>query len=158
MTHPNYTELKRVLSEAVAQAATGKGKERHAVEGERFEDQQICQLGRWMGSHQGPVFQAVKKALESTRLPPDLAKAELLGAINYLAAAVLLVEEQLATELCEERDPDEDMDRWLAEIADHCRCAPCCQDHPCAGVQQGSFCDGIPCYCDDDMGEERDAE
>ncbi len=94
MSDSHYLELERVLAEAVAQAAEGKGKERHAVEGERFEHQQICQLGRWMGSHQGPVFQACKKALESTRLPPDRAKAELLGAINYLAAAVLLVEEQ----------------------------------------------------------------
>jgi hypothetical protein len=34
----------------------------------------------------------MKKAQESTRLPPDRAKAELLGAINYLAAAYLLLD------------------------------------------------------------------
>jgi hypothetical protein len=38
------------------------------------------------------LIQAMKKAQESTRLPPDRAKAELLGAINYLAAAYLLLE------------------------------------------------------------------
>lgn len=94
MAHPDYTELERVLSEAVAQAAAGKGFERHATRGERFEHQQIVQFGRWLGNTGFQVGQACKKALESHRLPREKAKSELLGAINYLAAAVLLVEEQ----------------------------------------------------------------
>ena|SRR5688572_9970821 len=94
---PEYTELAEVLDEALAQAQNGKGKERHAAAGERFIDQQIVQLGEWMGaegSTHGNVFQASKKALESTRLPRERARAELLGAINYLAAAVLILDRQ----------------------------------------------------------------
>ena len=84
--------LVAVLAEAAAQARDGKGKERHAGDGERFEDQQIVQLGAWMGSTHFEIGQACKKALESTRLPAARARAELLGAINYLAAAVILID------------------------------------------------------------------
>ncbi len=87
-----YESLRSVLAEAVTQASDGKGRERHAGEGENFEDQQIVQLNQWMGSTHGNVFQACKKALESTRLPTDRARRELLGAINYLAAAVIVLD------------------------------------------------------------------
>lgn len=89
-----YAELRRVLDLALEQASTGKGKERHAIEGERFEDQQIVQLGVWMGSHHFEVGQACKKLLESTRLKPGAGKREILGAINYAVAAYLLLERQ----------------------------------------------------------------
>ncbi len=88
----DYEALRCVLDEAVVQAAEGKGRERHASEGERFEDQQIVQIPVWLGSNQGDIFQAVKKALESTRLPHEAARRELLGAINYLAAAVIVLD------------------------------------------------------------------
>lgn len=84
-----YLSLAHVLDEALAQAQDGKGKERHANHGEAFEDQQIVQLGEWMQSTAFAVGQACKKAIESTRLSPDRARHELLGAINYLAAAVI---------------------------------------------------------------------
>lgn len=87
-----YGALRRVLEEAVAQAETGKGKERHAGKDEAFEDQQIVQLCEWMGSNHGDIFQACKKAIESTRLPKDRARHELLGAINFLAAAVIVLD------------------------------------------------------------------
>ena len=51
----------------------------------------IMEIGRMVGSGY-PLGQAMKKAQESARMPPDRAKAELLGAINYLAAAYLLLE------------------------------------------------------------------
>lgn len=89
-----YAELRRVLDEAVEQASAGKGKERHATEGEAFEEQQIVVLNRWIGSNHGDIFQACKKAIESTRLSKDAAKRELLGAINYLAAAVIILERE----------------------------------------------------------------
>ena len=89
-----YEQLAKVLDDALAQAQAGKGKERHAAEGEAFHDQQIVQLCEWMGSTQGDVFQAAKKAIESTRLPAARAEAELLGAINYLAAAVIVLRRQ----------------------------------------------------------------
>lgn len=88
---PGYESLAAVLDHALAQAQAGKGLERHAVAGERFEDQQIVQLGEWMQSTAFAVGQACKKSIESTRLPPDRAVAELLGAINYLAAAVIQI-------------------------------------------------------------------
>ncbi len=89
---PEYESLHRVLMEALSSAQDGKGKERHAHDGERFEEQQIVKLGEWMGSSHFEIGQACKKSIESTRLPPERAKLELLGAINYLAAAVLVLE------------------------------------------------------------------
>lgn len=88
-----YASLRRVLAEAVTQASNGKGMERHAAPGEPFHQQQIVKLGVWLDSDHYQVGQAVKKALESQRLPRDAARRELLGAINYLAAAVLVLEE-----------------------------------------------------------------
>lgn len=88
---PGYEQLAAVLDAALAQAQAGKGKERHAGEGEAFHDQKIVQLCEWMGSTQGAVFQVAKKALESTRLDDAAAERELLGAINYAAAAVLVL-------------------------------------------------------------------
>lgn len=87
-----YTRLYDVFNQAYEQASNGKGKERHAMDGEPFEHQQIVKLGEWMGSTHFEVGQAVKKAIESTRMDGDRAVAELLGAINYLAAAVILLQ------------------------------------------------------------------
>jgi hypothetical protein len=91
---PGYEALASVLDQALLQAQAGKGVERHAGRGERFEEQQIVQLGEWMGGSTAfAIGQACKKALESTRfdVAPERAIAELLGAINYLAAAVLVI-------------------------------------------------------------------
>lgn len=87
-----YAELATVLDAALEQAQGGKGKERHAGAGQAFEDQQIVQLGEWLNSTAFAVGQACKKSIESSRLPADRAKAELLGAINYLAAAYIQIE------------------------------------------------------------------
>ena len=93
---PGYESLARTLDAALEQAQGGKGVERHAGKGEAFEDQQIVQLGEWMESTAFAVGQACKKSIESSRLPPDRAIAELLGAINYLAAAVLVLQRKEA--------------------------------------------------------------
>lgn len=87
--NPGYEALAAVLDLALEQAQAGKGAERHALAGEPYQDQQIVQLGEWLDSTAFAVGQACKKAIESTRLPHDRARAELLGAINYLAAAVI---------------------------------------------------------------------
>lgn len=92
---PGYEQLAAIHDRALEQAQSGKGKERHASHGEAFHDQKIVQLCEWMDSTHGAVFQAAKKAIESTRLPPDRAEAELLGAINYLAAAVIVLRRKL---------------------------------------------------------------
>ena len=84
-----YESLGLALGEAVAQAARGKGADRHAEKGEPFSDQLIMSIPKRLGDG-GECFclgQALKKICESRRLPPDRARAELLGAINYVAAA-----------------------------------------------------------------------
>jgi hypothetical protein len=89
---PGYEALASVLIRAHAQAASGKGAERHA-QGQPFDQQPMQQLIKLYG----PGFalgQAAKKAQESQRLPKDRAVAELLGAINYLAGAVIALENQ----------------------------------------------------------------
>lgn len=91
----NYFELKRVLEMAYNQAAEGKGKERHA-NGEKFEDQPIMTIakGHGLGYQTG---QAAKKLQEAHTLlklrGKHAAIQEILGAINYAAAAVLLIEQ-----------------------------------------------------------------
>jgi len=73
-----YSSLENVLDMALDQASTGKGKERHAEDGEPFEKQQICEITRRVG--QGfPLGQAVKKIQESPRLVSEHRINELLG-------------------------------------------------------------------------------
>ena len=93
-TNPGeYQSLRRVLDLALDQAANGKGKERHADPGEPFERQKICEIARRVGLA-FPIGQAIKKAEESVRLGVDAGIRENLGAINYLAAAVIVMEER----------------------------------------------------------------
>jgi hypothetical protein len=86
---PGYESLASVHDASLEQAQSGKGKDRHASVDEAFEDQQIVQLGEWMGSIDFAIGQACKKLLEATRLPPERALAEIHGAINYAAAAAI---------------------------------------------------------------------
>lgn len=91
---PGYEELADVLLRAFHQAASGKGKERHA-QGEPFTEQVMQDMARRFGV--GSLLgQAFKKSEESQRLPHDRAVAELLGAINYLAGAVIALEARQA--------------------------------------------------------------
>ena len=88
-----YESLGLALGEAVAQAASGKGADRHAEKGEPFSGQLIMSIPKRLGPG-GECFclgQALKKICESRRLAPARARAELLGAINYLAAAWCLL-------------------------------------------------------------------
>lgn len=92
MTVLGYEKLASVLRRAYGQASRGKGNDRHAS-GEPFHEQPICAINRLHGSIDGALFQVAKKGHEARRLERDHAVAELLGAINYLAACVILVEE-----------------------------------------------------------------
>ena len=91
-----YAPLKRVRMTAYNHAAVGKGSERHA-NGDDFLNQGIMAIARvhGIGFQTG---QCEKKVREShgmiDRGEFRAAKAELLGAINYLAAAYLLIEEK----------------------------------------------------------------
>ena len=84
-----YGSLALAFGAALDQASRGKGSERHAEKDEPFSSQLICAIPKRLGPG-GECFclgQAVKKIYESRRLPPDRARAEILGAMNYLAAA-----------------------------------------------------------------------
>lgn len=91
---PGYERLAAVLERAYAQAATGKGRERHA-DNKPFHEQPMQQIGdrRGVGFILG---QADKKSEEAQgmleRGDADAAVRELLGAINYLSGAVIWIE------------------------------------------------------------------
>jgi hypothetical protein len=102
-----YLALAAVLQAAMDQAQMGKGKERHA-NGRDFLEQPIMEIGRMVGPGY-QIGQAMKKGQEAMRLPTTEQKvAELMGAINYLAAAVLLIREE------DERREDPEKDRPVA--------------------------------------------
>lgn len=90
-----YAPLKAALKAAYAQASSGKGRDRHA-NGKPFLDQPIMEIGRMVGMGY-QTGQAMKKAQEAggmvSRQQYEAARAELLGAINYLAAAYILIGE-----------------------------------------------------------------
>jgi hypothetical protein len=68
-----YRSLHGVLQEALQKASEGKGKERHASDGEVFENHPICEIAR---------------RLETP--PGEAGVRELLGAINYIAAEIIV--------------------------------------------------------------------
>lgn len=86
-----YYPLFAVLNDALNQAQVGKGADRHG-NGEPFTDQPVLTITRAVGLG-FPLGQAMKKIQECQRMDTDAAKRELLGAINYLAAAVLFLDE-----------------------------------------------------------------
>jgi hypothetical protein len=90
---PEYSDLFEVLRDALNQAQQGKGHERHAsADDQPFTDQPVLTITRAVGLG-FPLGQAMKKIQECQRMDTDAAKRELLGAINYLAAAVLFLDE-----------------------------------------------------------------
>jgi hypothetical protein len=88
---PGYESIAVVLDEALAHAQSGKGRERHAS-GEPFVEQPIVSICEDLGSPQFAIGQAHKKSREALRLGRLAARHELLGAINYLAAAILVLD------------------------------------------------------------------
>jgi hypothetical protein len=91
MNEPGYERLADVLQRAYAQAATGKGRERHAND-KPFHVQPMQDLIRLHGVGFA-TGQASKKASESLGLPTvGRQVAELLGAIVYLSGAVIALE------------------------------------------------------------------
>ncbi len=93
-TPKGYESLVKILAEALNQAANGKGRERHVDGDEPFERQVICELQR--RGYDYCRGQAVKKIDESLRLKWPAARSELLGAINYLVAAIVVGDEEHA--------------------------------------------------------------
>jgi hypothetical protein len=96
LAEPGYERLARVLQEAHDHAAKTKGKERHA-NGKSFDQQPIMVIPRSQGTPAGQIYQIQKKAGEAlgmfSRAKDEAAIAELLGVINYAAAAILHIRE-----------------------------------------------------------------
>jgi hypothetical protein len=91
---PGYDSLAVVLKRAFDQASAGKGRERHA-NALPFHEQPMQQIAKRRGV--GFLLgQADKKSEEAMGLPPGRDVAELLGAIVYLAGAVIFLERQRA--------------------------------------------------------------
>ena len=91
--NPKYDSLYKVLLAAYNQASNGKGKERHQLnDDEPFENQKICEIARRLSVDYN-LGQAVKKIYESKRLADERDIAELYGAINYIAAAIIVKQE-----------------------------------------------------------------
>lgn len=103
---PGYESLLRILKDAHDQAACGKGAERHGND-LPFGAQPMQTIGFLLHSSEGMMYQAMKKIQEansrlkfaekiqdkdSTLLAKRFARWELLGAINYLAGAILFQE------------------------------------------------------------------
>ena len=96
MNVPGYTTLASILTRAYNQATTGKGADRHASE-QPFDKQPM----QAVAAKHGVGFllgQADKKIAEAhgmlRRGEQDKAVHELLGAINYVAGAILFTEAQ----------------------------------------------------------------
>lgn len=88
---PGYESLADVLARAYDQAAAGKGAQRHACD-RPFTEQPMQAISSLLGSKDGLLYQAMKKIQESQRMDKDAAIRELLGAINYIAGAVIWME------------------------------------------------------------------
>ena len=89
MDAPGYEHLAAVLQDAYAQAAFGKGKERHAND-LPFDHQPMQAISRLLGNPTGMTYQVCKKVVEAMNMKDSGARRrELLGAIVYLAGVVV---------------------------------------------------------------------
>lgn len=87
-----------VIHQAMLRCFSGKGKERHNIEGTvDFMDQPLMEISRRTGIG-GPLYQVHKKAYEAHDMvrkgDSERARNELLDIIIYTAATVLLLDEQ----------------------------------------------------------------
>lgn len=98
---PGYEQLVDVLRAAHDQAAIGKGKERHAND-LPFGAQPMQTISFLLHSSDGMLYQAIKKVQEARQNLDSTRRAggsvgdakrfyerEILGAINYLAGAII---------------------------------------------------------------------
>jgi hypothetical protein len=122
MNEPGYEKLADVLQRAFDQAASGKGKERHA-QGEPFHEQ-VMQIGARKFGVGSLLFQAFKKSEESQRLEGQRGVNELLGAIVYLAGAVIAREAADRESAAVTQAPDADADGWIEWHGGECPVPP----------------------------------
>jgi hypothetical protein len=97
---PDYWPLIETAVEALRQATSGKGRERHA-RGRDYLSQPIIVIPTLLGDC-GIGFllgQAIKKAEEAVGLPHERKLAELRGAVVYLLTAILWLGRREAQEV-----------------------------------------------------------
>lgn len=111
LSAPGYERLASVLSDAFDHAAHGKGKERHAC-GRPFHEQPMQRIIEMHGLAFG-TGQAAKKSQEAHRLPFEMARSELLGAINYLAGSLIHLENLEAARVMQEMNSPDHLDFQL---------------------------------------------
>ncbi len=94
-----YSELQKVLTEAYEQAAKGKGAERHA-NGKPFQDQPIIRIAEdvGVGFPAGQAMKKIREAVGASGQHPERAIKDLLGAINYTAATIILLRKEAQNE------------------------------------------------------------
>jgi hypothetical protein len=93
---PEHDMLTGVLNRAYAQAMSGKGYERHGTNDLPFEEQISCWIEKQGAGY--ALGQSAKKIFESLRMEPKDAVKELLGAINYICIAIIVLEEKVKKE------------------------------------------------------------
>lgn len=91
-------KVSEIIHQAMLRCFSGKGKERHNIEGTvDFMDQPLMEISRRTGIG-GPLYQVHKKAYEAHDMvrkgDSERARNELLDIIIYTAATVLLLDEQ----------------------------------------------------------------
>lgn len=100
---PGYELLDNVFQQALAQASTGKGRERHAND-LPFHEQRMLSISKLLDSPKGMAYQVIKKLTEGLQMAEQgdaqRGKVELLGAINYLACIVILLEDPTPENPC----------------------------------------------------------
>lgn len=134
----DYAALWSVLSSAYEQSSSGKGKDRHA-NGKPFLEQPIMEIGRMVGiGYQ--LGQAMKKAQEAggmaSRGQFSAARAELLGAINYLAAAHIQIGETEQAQADQTPRPEQPPVRFAIAPAGVCQsCARSTDKSPSENCQ-----------------------
>lgn len=115
-----YKGLEDVFCKAFAQAAQGKGAERHA-NGRGFEDQPIARITDDLGLG-FPLGQVSKKVQEAngmvSRGQHEAAEHELLGAINYLASAILTIRRWSRARVADDAEKVSTLRQWASEGRD----------------------------------------
>lgn len=91
---PGYERLHAVFRDAHDQAAIGKGDERHA-NNLPFDEQRMQTISQGLGSPDGMAYQVIKKIQEGLQMNDHArTRAELLGALNYLAGIVIFLDDK----------------------------------------------------------------
>lgn len=113
-----YLLLRTILDAAYDQAAHSKRRDSYNPDNDNFECQAICEMDRRLPG--GARYQAVKKIYESRVLELQdknyEAVAELLGAVNYIAASAITIMQSKNIDLNHVLNPEKRSDTFTREF------------------------------------------